>query len=58
MLVEDGTLLGQVAVTGNDHKHAEDNWDILGVSVTILGVTENTLRATDRDWVNTGGNWD
>lgn len=31
------TFLGQLAYTGNDYKHAEGNWDILGGSVSILG---------------------
>ena len=49
ILVETGTLLGQVAVTGNDYEQAEVNWAILGVSVTTLGVTGNILRATESD---------
>ena len=43
-----GTSLEQLGVPGNDYKHAEGNWDILGVSVTILG----------GDWNHTGNSWD
>lgn len=35
-----------LGVTGNDSKHAEGNWDRLGVSVTLLGVTGTMLGAT------------
>lgn len=35
-----------LGVTGNDSKHAEGNWDILGVSVTLLQVMGTPLGAT------------
>lgn len=46
-----------LGVTGNDSKQAEGNWDILGVSVTLLGLMGTTLGRTQTMLEATGSKW-